>query len=194
MRRLSSFSMALVAVVSVSTCPRPASAAVAAQPSVEQFAEAWMGAVALLADDGDERGRGARERDREGCGECERRDGGRGGRGAAGPGPQGTAERSRAAAAKMDEILARLARIEAKLDGRAGGPPRIEMRGPRPPMAGPGPRPEGRPEVPEEVREQMRRRMEEGRERMEQARRAFRQMEERIKKLEAEIERLKADR
>lgn len=108
--------------------------------------------------------------------------------------------------AKMDEILARLGRIEAQLDGRAGGPPRPAVRGPRPEvpehvrrmmeerMRERGPRAEGRPEMPEEVREQARKRMEEGRERMDQARQAFRRMEERIKKLEAEIARLKADR
>ncbi|MFM9058838.1 MAG: hypothetical protein ACKOSQ_06935 [Planctomycetaceae bacterium] len=143
----------------------------------------------------DAKGRGGHAHDRGdrcGCGKegCERcaRDGrhGPGGHESrvrahghhGGPGPQ-------AVMAKMDEILARLARIEARLDGRAGGPPAAGMRGPRP---------EGRPELPAEAREQMRKRLEEGRERMEQARQAFRQMEERVKKLEAEIVRLKAER
>lgn len=91
--------------------------------------------------------------------------------------------------AKMDEIVARLASIEAKLDGRPTAPMRGEWRDPRA-AGGPGPR----PEVPAEVRDQMRRRMEEGRERMEQARRMFQEMEKRIRRLEAEVERLKADR
>lgn len=100
--------------------------------------------------------------------------------------------------AKMDDILARLARIEGKIDGRAEGPPRVEDRArmeERTRAARERMREGGqRPAVPEEVREQMRKRMEEGRERMEQARQKFREMEDRIAQLEAEIERLKARR
>ncbi|MCE9632515.1 MAG: hypothetical protein K8S94_17660 [Planctomycetia bacterium] len=87
---------------------------------------------------------------------------------------------------KLDEIIGRLSRIEAKLGGR--GEDAGSRAGDRP-----------RPAVPAEARAMMekrmeegRRRMEEGREKMEQARKRFAEMEERIKKLEAEVERLKA--
>ena len=86
----------------------------------------------------------------------------------------------------LDEIVARLSRIEAKMGGRP------EYRGPE----GQPPRP---PMPPAEMREQMeqrmqegRKRMEEARQKMEQARTKFQEMEERIRKLEAEVERLKA--
>ena len=182
MRRVPSL-VVVLAAATMFLCPRPGFASVETAPSFEQVAQAWMGAVALLAHDGDEHGSAADEHDRDNRHGHHRPPhhphGHHGHTGPGrGPGPH-------AVVAKMDDILARLGRIEAKLDGRAGGPPRSESREPRP-MA--------RPEIPAEVREQMRQRMEEGRERMDEARQAFRQMQERIKKLEAEIERLKADR
>jgi len=90
---------------------------------------------------------------------------------------------------RLDDIVARLSRIEGKLGGHPAGAPHADGHPPRPPM----------PQVPGEMREmfenrmqEARKRMEEGRERMEQARKKFQEMEERIRKLEAEVERLKA--
>ena len=105
-------------------------------------------------------------------------------------------------AARLDEIVARLSRIEQKLDAapRMGNPwsPRPDTSDAarrstdermRPPMAA----------MPPEMQERMRTMMQEGRkrmaeagEKMEQARKKFQEMEARIKKLEAEVERLKA--
>ena len=292
MRRVPSLVTVLAVTVVVSLCPRPVVAAAETAAAFDQFAQAWMGAVALLAHDGDghdhadrggdrehgDRGHGARGHsggqwhgprtphhggpaDRCECGkeDCKQCRGGHGdhGRGEAchcgkpgcercahaggrhapaamthgrggmvgpmvGPGPRTAVTGPHMVIAKMDEILARLARIEAKLDGRSGGMPRGEWRGPPSSSGGPGPRPEmpehvrrmmeermkaarermreggprpeARPEVPAEMREQIRQRIDEGREKMEQARKAFREMEERIKRLEAELQRLKSDR
>jgi hypothetical protein len=105
------------------------------------------------------------------------------------------------ATARLDEIVARLSRIEQKLDAapRMGNPwsPRPEA-GSRS-GSGRGERSHGAmaasPEMQDRVREMMqegRRRMAEAQEKMEQARKKFQDMEERIKKLEAEVERLKA--
>jgi chromosome segregation ATPase len=87
---------------------------------------------------------------------------------------------------RLDDIVARLSRIESKLGGSPG---EVEHH------AGHS----ERPQVPAEVRQQFekrmkeaRARMEEGRERMEQARRKFHEMEERIRTLEAEVEKLKS--
>ena len=80
---------------------------------------------------------------------------------------------------QLDEIIARLGRIEARL-GIAG--PATPSQRPQPPQAWapPGapagerpsasrPQPSSRPEVPEEVRRAMEQRMQEGRHRMEEA-------------------------
>lgn len=187
MRRLSSAPAAIVLAIatSIGFCPRGGFAATMPSLSIDALAQAWMGAVTLLADEGGEREPGNR-RDRGdrcecGKGDCEACRGGHAHRGHRGHGPRPGMEGPRAALAKMDDIVARLARIEAKLDGRPVRESRGDWHGPR-------------PEMPAEAREQMRKRMEEGREKMEQARRRFAEMEERIKKLEAEVERLRADR
>jgi hypothetical protein len=105
-------------------------------------------------------------------------------------------------AARFDEIITRLSRIEQKLDvaPQPGNPwsprPAASEAGRRstnermrPPLAA----------MPPEMQERMRTMMQEGRkrmaeagEKMEQARRKFQEMDERIKRLEAEVERLKA--
>ena len=105
-------------------------------------------------------------------------------------------------AARVDEIIARLSRIEQKLDvaPQSGNPwsprptaseaaRRSTNERMRPPLAA----------MPPEMQERMRTMMQEGRkrmaeagEKMEQARKKFQEMEERIKRLEAEVERLKA--
>lgn len=146
-RPFTSFAPAVVVAATLAVGARPGLAAVAPAMSFEQVARAWMGAVALLAhgdddrDDGDRRdGAKSRPEGRRGAGGHESRARAHGHH--KGPGPQ-------AVMAKMDEILARLARIEARLDGRAGGPPAAGMHGPRP----------GRPEVPEHARRMMEERM-----------------------------------
>lgn len=188
MRHAPSLAMVLVAAVTVSLCPRSGSAAVEAPPAVEQFARAWMGAVTLLAtdrcecgEDGCERcGReDGRERDAAGHARGEHDHSARPHRGhrAAGPGagPGRSTPGPQAVIAKMDEILARLARIEAKLDGRGAGPGRSDMRGPSPRAGGPGPR----PEMPEQARRMMEERMRRMREGMSPEDRA--RMEERMR-------------
>jgi len=183
MRRFmpSSAATILACVVTASLSPRPGFAAVEPAPAFAQLAQAWMGAVALLAHDGDREhgghGRGEKcECGKDGCDRCSRE--GRHGRGGHGPGERSHAEHGpgpRAAMAKLDEVLGRLARIEAKLDGRPVGPGRGEWRGPRPAAGGPGPR----PEMPEHVRRMIEDRMREARETMSDEDR--RRMEERMK-------------
>jgi hypothetical protein len=174
MRRFipSSAATILACVVTASLSPRPGFAAVEPAPALDQLAHAWMGAVALLAHDGDrehgEHGRGEKcGCGKDGCDRCSRE--GRHGRGGHGHGERSHAEHGpgpRAAMEKIDEILGRLARIEAKLDGRAVGPGRGEWRGPR-------------PEMPEHVRSMMEDRMREAREKMSDEDR--RRMDERMK-------------
>lgn len=98
---------------------------------------------------------------------------------------------------RFDEIIDRLARIEAKLGIDDPAPARRERR----PFddraegrsAGDPDRPL-RPRPPEDMRQAWEERVAEGRQRMEDARRRFREMEERVKKLEAELERMKAEK
>lgn len=113
-------------------------------------------------------------------------------------GPPGPPPGHHHAMRRLDDIIDRLAKIEAKLGIEDPAPVRRERR-PRPegwdegrPGAG-SDRPERRG-PPEEMRRAWEERVEEGRRRMEDARRRFRDMEERVKKLEAEIERLKAEK
>lgn len=99
------------------------------------------------------------------------------------------------ASRQLDEIIARLGRIEERLGIGSPG---------HGPHSGAGPRPErpqtpSRPEVSEEMRRAMEQRMQEGRkrmeeahDRMEEAKKKFREMEERIRRLEAELQRLRA--
>lgn len=154
-------------------CPRSSLAAATPPVAFAELARVWMGTVAFLADaeDGDRgeregRGRGSMKRgDRCECGagDCEKCRGGREqGHHVRGERHHGGPEGSRAVMSKMDDILARLSRIEAKLDGRAGAPPRGEWRGPRPPDGGRGPR----GEMPEQMRRMMEERMREAREKM----------------------------
>lgn len=179
----------------------------------QQSIKAWMSVVALLADDGDDEDEDDEDEDedrsseRGTCPECRERhrdqhrqhgehrgDRGHGRRppegGRGGPSSQREAMRAWGprpdAMPKLDEIIARLSRIEARMGGRP------EQRGPE----GQPPRP---PMPTAEMKEMMERRMQEGRKRMdearqkmEQARKKFQEMEERIRKLEAEVERLKA--
>jgi hypothetical protein len=196
----------------------------------QQAIGSWMTVVALLADEGEgerkESGDGRAERDRSPRGSRGEREG-RGPREWSRPGERGMGSRGRPpfmrmpptgpgmqamrgmpmsgmrpeATARLDEIVARLSRIEQKLDAapRMGNPwsPRPEA-GSRS-GAGRGERAHGAmaasPEMQDRVRDMMqegRRRMAEAQEKMEQARKKFQEMEERIKKLEAEVERLKA--
>jgi DNA repair exonuclease SbcCD ATPase subunit len=126
-----------------STVADPADAAIA--PVVQ----AWLGTTALLAPDGErEEGRGEGRRSREWN---------RGERGG---------ERSRGdQRAMMNEIMARLARIERMLAERGPGGP---------PAGGPGRggdwRGRSRPQMTPEMRQQWEARMKEGREKMEAAR------------------------
>lgn len=211
---------------------RPAAANDAEPTVFQRAIGSWMGVVALLAEDGDgasketNRGDAQRpERERSARGD---REGDRGDRRPGdwsrdrGPGPRGPGMRMHTpppgtppmhgmhgmhgmrpdAAAKLDEIAARLSRIERKLDSSRpmGNPwsPRPEA-GARPGF-GRGERPQAPmaampPEMQERVKgmmEEGRKRMAEAQEKMEQARRRFAEMEERIKKLEGEVERLKA--
>lgn len=201
---------------------------VAASP-FQQSITAWMGAVSFLADDGDAGGERADEKKCE-CdseGECGCKEKGehrehrhrgeqwqRGERGERGRSPgdrQAKAPREGTPAGgprpdairKLDEILARLSRIEAGMGmggrpGVAGGPMGQGMVLRMGPADGPAAAERTRPAMPAEAQAMMeqrmeegRRRMEESREKMQQARRRFAEMEERIKKLEAEIERMK---
>lgn len=208
---------------------------VAASP-FQQSITAWMGVVSFLADDDD--AGGDRERDDEKKCECDsegecgckekgkhrehRHRGEQWQRGERGRSPgdrQAKAPREGTPAGgprpdairKLDEILARLSRIEAGMGmggrpGVAGGPMGQGMvlrMGPADvlrmgPADGPAAAERTRPAMPAEAQAMMeqrmeegRRRMEESREKMQQARRRFAEMEERIKKLEAEIERMK---
>jgi len=107
-------------------------------------------------------------------------------------------------AARFDEIITRLSRIEQKLDAapQPGNP-----WSPRPTASEAARRPTNermRPPLaamPPEMQERMRTIMQEGFKRiaeahvkMEQAKKRFQEMDERIKKLEAEVERLKSSR
>lgn len=96
---------------------------------------------------------------------------------------------------QLDEIIARLGRIEQRLGiGPAG----------QGPQHSPGEwtertQPSSRPEISEEMRRAMEQRMQEGRKRMEEvharmeeAKKKFREMEERIRSLEAEVRKLRA--
>lgn len=98
------------------------------------------------------------------------------------------------ASRQLDEIIARLGRIEQRLgiETPGHGPHRTAERPDRPQSP-------GRPEVSEEMRRAMEQRMQEGRkrmeeahERMEEAKKKFREMEERIRSLEAEVRKLRA--
>ncbi len=97
---------------------------------------------------------------------------------------------------QLDEISARLGRIEERLgiESPGHGPRHGDSARPE------HPQPPSRPEVSEEMRRAMEQRMQEGRKRMEeaqdrleQAKQKFREMEERIRRLEAEVRTLRAD-
>ena len=165
------------------------------EPTVfEKTISSWMGVVALLAADGDGPSTegSARDAERPDSEREQRSDrAGRGGRGPRewsrdrGPAPRGPGMWMPApppggpsmpgmrpdAAAKLDDIVARLSRIERKLDAApsSGNPwsPRPEA-GRRPGFAGPGFG--GSREMPEEMRREMERRRDEMRKRMEEAR------------------------
>lgn len=185
MRQPACLSIVMLVAVTMSAWPTPGRAATDRVPVVDRLAAAWMGTVAMLAE-GEDAESGSHDR---GDHEPRSRERGYGDREAR---PRGGLDGPRMLMATMDDIVARLSRIEARLSVPGGRPESDAWHAPRPPIGGSGSRPRG--EVPEEVRAEMRRRMEEGRERMEQARRRFGEMEERIKRLEAEVERLKAGR
>lgn len=111
-------------------------------------------------------------------------------------GPPGPPPGHHPAMRRFDEIIERLAKIEAKLGIDDPAPARRERR-PRP-EARDGERGEagqyrpGGPLPEEEMGRPREERVAEMRQRMEDARRRFRDMDDRVKKLEAEIERLKA--
>lgn len=99
------------------------------------------------------------------------------------------------ASRQLDEIIARLGRIEQRLGIDASAHGQHRSPGERPERSEP-PR---RPEISEEMRRAMEQRMQEGRkrmeeahERMEEAKKKFREMEERIRSLEAEVRKLRA--
>ena len=216
MRRLSlPFAIAILAAFA---CPRSgvAAAVTAVQPGhiPQAVVQAWLGVATLLADDDrddDDRVDDDRDDDKrrrhEGRGQAHRGDGERSGHHGRAHG-----DGSGGPAAMLREIMARLGRIEAKLDARSGWQGRGPGGPPRPPMseemrrgmsermreAGPPSGRGPRPEMPESMRRMMeermrmgREQMEEARKRMEDARRRFKEMEDRIRRLEQEVERLK---
>lgn len=225
--------LSLITTIALCPAGRVAVADESAPTTFQRAIGSWMAVVALVADDGEgeqkESGDGRTERtrgprgsrgEREGRGPREwSRSGERGTGSRGGPpfmrmpptGPGMQAMRGMPmpgmrpeATARLDEIVARLSRIEQKLDAapRMGNPwsPRPEA-GSRSGFSGRGERTGGAlaasPEMQDRVREMMqegRRRMAEAQEKMEQARKKFQEMEERIKKLEAEVERLKSPR
>ena len=126
----------------------------AAAPIIQALViQALVGTTALLADDADresDRSEGRRSRESS---RGERGESSRGERGEAGRGERGEAGRGDARA-MMNEIMARLSRIE-------------QMLGERGPMMGRGP---GRSEISPEMKQQWEARMKEGREKMKEAR------------------------
>jgi hypothetical protein len=188
MPRISRPSLASTLIAAAALCPvgRVAVAADVAPTTFQRAISSWMGVVALLADEGDadrkEAGESRRDRDRgerggrEGRGPRERsRPGDHGPRGDGriphmgrppmGPGMHGMPMPGMRpdAQTRLDEIVARLSRIEQKLDAapRAGNPwsPRPEW--------GSGPSRGPRPERSEEARREMEKRREEWRKAME---------------------------
>lgn len=109
--------------------------------------------------------------------------------------PHGMGPMHDEASRQLDEIIARLGRIEQRLGVDASGHGQHRSPGERPER----PQPPARPEVSDEMRQAMEQRMQEGRrrmdeahERMEEAKKKFREMEERIRSLEAEVRKLRA--
>jgi len=105
---------------------------------------------------------------------------------------------------RLDEVIAKLSRIENQLgnregdrrspgDARGGAEEHRHMADGRP-MADGSQMPDGMRRMIEERMQEGRKRMEEGQRRMEEARKQFKQMQQRIEKLEAEVEQLKREK
>jgi hypothetical protein len=180
--------------------PRHASAAEWQKTVLDPAVRSWMAVLTLAATDGEQSERSPGPGDREGRGRRDREPGAPP-RGVSMEGPRMDA------LGKLDQILARLSRIESMLAERAWNP-RDPGPGPRGPQAGrpgwsdfqrPGggaPRSPGREAAergpgegrPRPDAEQMRAAMAE---RFTEARKRFAMMDDRIKALETEVEQLK---
>jgi len=106
---------------------------------------------------------------------------------------------------RLDEVIAKLSRIENQLgnregdrrspgDARGGAEDMHRHMADGRPMADGSQMPDGMRRMIEERMQEGRKRMEEGQRRMEEARKQFKQMQQRIEKLEAEVEQLKREK